>query len=405
MNRINAGLALAKIDLSDVALFAFIFTTITMPEGSLLNVAAKGFLLIVTVFGFLSKKKIIINSYLIVAIIFVGLSVFSIKWSLVPAASVSRSITLTLQLVCYFCIFNLLCGSHSKVLKCLNYFVFSTFCSCIWTFLVKGVTFQDNRTSDGSVTSGQLAFTIAFSIMICFFEYKSCRKKSFLFMTLVLFAFLILTSGKRGLVLSVCFVLCYQLCISKNLQDKLYYIIGSFVGLVTLYILITKVSFIYSFIGYRVEAFLNYIFFNGTGDASTRGRSWLIDYGMSLFAQSPIKGNGIGTFTPLFQNLHGSWSTSADNNYVELLSDLGILGFLTYYIPFYFLLLKTMNNIFQKDQYVKFAFCGLLSCAMIDYASVWFFSKCGMLMIVFFYQILHSNNGSKHKIFNQKRIS
>lgn len=45
MNRINAGLALAKIDLSDVALFAFIFTTITMPEGSLLNVAAKGFYL------------------------------------------------------------------------------------------------------------------------------------------------------------------------------------------------------------------------------------------------------------------------------------------------------------------------------------------------------------------------
>lgn len=108
-------------------------------------------------------------------------------------------------------------------------------------------------------------------------------------MTLVLFAFLILTSGKRGLVLSVCFVLCYQLCISKNLQDKLYYIIGSFVGLVTLYILITKVSFIYSFIGYRVEAFLNYIFFNGTGDASTRGRSWLIDYGMSLLRNLPLR--------------------------------------------------------------------------------------------------------------------
>lgn len=125
------------------------------------------------------QEKIIINSYLIVAIIFVGLSVFSIKWSLVPATSVSRSITLTLQLVCYFCIFNLLCGSHSKILKCLNYFVFSTFCSCIWTFLVKGVTFQDNRTSDGSVTSGQLAFTIAFSIMICFLNINPVGRRVF----------------------------------------------------------------------------------------------------------------------------------------------------------------------------------------------------------------------------------
>ena len=68
-------------------------------------------------------------------------------------------------------------------------------------------------------------------------------------------------------------------------------------------------------------------------DASTTERLDLINAGLNIFADNPLLGIGLDNFKLI--NRH-----YAHNNYVELLSDVGLLGLVAYYIIFYFLVKK-----------------------------------------------------------------
>ncbi len=90
------------------------------------------------------------------------------------------------------------------------------------------------------------------------------------------------------------------------------------------------------------ETYVNYIFsrfdniFGGSGkielDGSDMIRMEMINDGLSWFWEKPILGNGFYSFPSLFGNKTGLFMY-AHNNYVELLCDLGIIGFILFYYP------------------------------------------------------------------------
>lgn len=73
-------------------------------------------------------------------------------------------------------------------------------------------------------------------------------------------------------------------------------------------------------------------------------RADMISTGLAAFWEHPILGNGTGYSYRLF-------GTYSHNNYVELLMNYGLIGFLIYYVPYSILLVRLWKRVKQQDVY------------------------------------------------------
>jgi len=87
----------------------------------------------------------------------------------------------------------------------------------------------------------------------------------------------------------------------------------------------------------RLDTFSNLFYSTGVADNSTTTRLGMIQYGLEQFIYRPIQGYGINNFRVLYQQATG-WDTYSHNNFVELLVDVGIVGFSLYYYIYYIIL-------------------------------------------------------------------
>ena len=107
------------------------------------------------------------------------------------------------------------------------------------------------------------------------------------------------------------------------------------------------------------DSYVQYIFsrFTGLGnsqgnlDAGDKGRVKLLKYGLEFMTIHPVWGIGFFNFTPLMGNTTGDY-LYAHNNFIETITDIGIIGFIIYYSASFIPLKKgyrlAKNNIFIK---------------------------------------------------------
>ena len=85
-------------------------------------------------------------------------------------------------------------------------------------------------------------------------------------------------------------------------------------------------------IGTRFEGLFSFV--NGDlsdSDYSTIMRYEMINSGLNFISKNPIFGYGLNNFRALFSRAY-YYDTYAHNNFIELLVDLGVLGFVVYYL-------------------------------------------------------------------------
>ena len=87
-----------------------------------------------------------------------------------------------------------------------------------------------------------------------------------------------------------------------------------------------------------------------TLDSSDMNRIRMIRSGLIYFQDNPIFGNGYYNFAVLYNQDFGSF-VYAHNNFVELLADLGLIGFFLYY-SLYLLIIKDLRKSNQSYIYV-----------------------------------------------------
>ena len=106
--------------------------------------------------------------------------------------------------------------------------------------------------------------------------------------------------------------------------------------------LVIDIPFLNEIIGYRIEEALDLFTKTGTGDVSSQNRVGLIGLALQMWSDHPILGLGMNNF-PMFQTI-GEAGYYAHNNYVELLADLGLVGFCLYYYMPMSLLRRRIDN-------------------------------------------------------------
>ena len=253
---------------------------------------------------------------------------------------------------------------------------------------------------NANILATMLMISMLYTMWLLVYANNSLSRKCILFIVLVLGYYgMFLTGGRKYIVIPVVFL--YILFLFK--QDRAgrqHFIKYTFIIVavaVSIYFLIMKIPMFYDIIGIRMEGLLAFV----TGDVSSadsssiiRGR--MIQIGLDKWMQSPIWGYGFDSFKYYNQIVTGRFYYS-HNNFVELLYNEGIIGFVLYYwyyIRVIMIAWKRKAVIPQKTR--AFVISAVLSMLVYEYGAINYTSTSTMILLCLISIMLGINDNSEN---------
>lgn len=230
-------------------------------------------------------------------------------------------------------------------------------------------------------------------IPLCFLFVRIYQRKKMLLYSIMaaICGYNVLLSGsKKALLGFSIFILVYLFFESRG-SKRLRSMVILGLLLVGIYFVIMNIPSIYNILGARLEEMIEELFGDSmSAGTSTSLRYQMIEYGFTLFSENQILGVGINNYPFYFASMMG-WNTYAHNNYVELLTDLGLIGFVSYYSIHFYLFTKLFKMLDSDER--RNASLGLALVALLlffDIAWVSYYQTRIMTIIVFvLYGVVH----------------
>lgn len=189
-----------------------------------------------------------------------------------------------------------------------------------------------------------LGSTVGISIIVIFFLYfvkeKNRIKAIFSILIIIQMIVALLISGGRMPVLSLIIVLIIYFLFSFISRSKSIYIIKGVKKLVLLVLLIAPLIIILGKIGMFdvVLIRLSELFKSIDSDTSALGRLNRYMVALDMWGKKPLIGNGIGSFSLFYNGV--DMRDYPHNIFLEILSELGIVGF----VAFFLLIINSLYN-------------------------------------------------------------
>lgn len=161
--------------------------------------------------------------------------------------------------------------------------------------------------------------------------YLSIRKKrKIYYLAMIVYYYVVLMSGsKLAIFASVSMPILFCYFINKRPSKRLKLVLIAILGIAIAYVIIMNNDKLYNSIGYRIEGLYRMVFYGEEGDDTLR--LIMIVKGVDLFKQNPILGVGFDCY----RVLNGWTDTWSHCNYIEVLSCLGLVGIVLYYLRFF----------------------------------------------------------------------
>jgi O-antigen ligase len=245
--------------------------------------------------------------------------------------------------------------------------------------------------ASGNVNNVGLYFGV-YSIFVLY-RYLYENKKKYLLLYLVIIPFMLLTGSKKAII----FIIIGHgllLMLKEKTNVKKYLLPLSLLGIL-LYVVLTNEIF-FNIIGIRVLGFLKEFGFDLPGvdaSVSTFERRSMISIGWEAFLQKPLFGNGWQ-----YYSYYSGMNMYSHNNYIELLVNYGVFGFLLSYSMYFYLLKKLFKRI-GKNSNFKLFFTFIFVIMVVDFASITFYESPRNYIILFFgFLLVKSRNEASSSI-------
>lgn len=212
-----------------------------------------------------------------------------------------------------------------------------------------------------------LAITVVLCLYFWFFKNKKIN------LVIMIFPFgLAMASGSRKALLIIMLAIVLLIYIKFGLK-KFYISLVFIVASIIIVYSIIQLPIFYT-VFHRVEGMTAMITGEGRTETSAAYRESFVAHGLEWFKKSPFIGYGLSNFRVLNRNNYGL-DLYAHNNYIELLVGGGIIGFVLYYVMYFYILIKLLPMVNNKNSDVVAVFIILLIRLFTDFASVSFDSK------------------------------
>lgn len=238
-------------------------------------------------------------------------------------------------------------------------------------------------------------FTTQFALVLCVVLFLAYYvHKAFYIPALFIIANIIISGSRKVLLVSVfVFVFLYLTSSGSSLWKKLLRLLVVVAVLGAALWIISTNSFLNQLIGKKTMLVVREVIsmdVDRSSDFSAYQRSELIKKAGEVFFSHPIL--GVGYYC--FRN-YNEWNLYAHNNYMELLADMGIVGFLTYYSMYIRCFLEyihmhirlrggklRLNHRKEPSKWNKLGVLFILSLLFIEYGQVTFFRPYVLIPIM-----------------------
>ena len=149
---------------------------------------------------------------------------------------------------------------------------------------------------------------------------------SFVFVLIMM----VLSGGRKTIIAVIVVTIWFMLSKQLKTRNKIYSVILTFALIYACFYAAQNVEFINVAIGDRFEGIYAILLGQESTVSGDDVRLKMIDAGLSGWVNSPLIGHGVDSFKYLNQNITGHFYYS-HNNFVEVLYNFGILGFILYY--------------------------------------------------------------------------
>ena len=178
--------------------------------------------------------------------------------------------------------------------------------------------------------AGQFVIAIYFGYFLFWklLKVSNVNRYMYIGITLVMLYVIFISGSRMSIILLTIPLIVFNLKRKNFLKG----IGNAMVAVVCLYFIVMKIPIVYDILGTRIEDAVNVLTNNEQGTEDT-SRILLIQFGWERFLESPILGHGINCFR-FFSNQSSLFlgkNYYAHNNYIELLADIGFVGFFIYY--------------------------------------------------------------------------
>lgn len=363
------------------------------------------------IFGIKHLIKKTYKTFWFYRILYFIMIVLSIGW----ATSTSSVVSVLPSIVQIILLTLIMCGfidDENKIDKIINIFVYSGIALLISILIFTPISewkeivnFSLNKYIDVSSSAGRLGpsigmhsnglgQTLVLCIMCTTYKYIDTKKFKFIFLNILLLIVMLFVKSRSSLIEAILGIFVVFIFSKKYPAKQIIY--GFFCLILGALLIISciKIPSLYKIVGYRLEGFVNIFENSNNVDSSTLTRMEFTKIGWDLFKSHPILGVGMNNFSYLSYNYYHTWAqVYSHNNFIEILSNLGIIGFYLYYYLYlqsFLRLIKLMkkfknSNFSNLYSQAAFLFSCLIVLAIMNISHITYETECvqymGMLII------------------------
>lgn len=227
---------------------------------------------------------------------------------------------------------------------------------------------EEEMINQGGLNANSVGMSLVYSSFIAWTYAKITDKKvQFYYICAAVFAvFAVMTASKKVILLLLILYVGYFLLRSQKPLALIGKLLVSAIVVYLVYYLIMNNKTLYELVGFRFEEVFDWLLRSDLDKYSSTGqRVQMVELGKKLFQKKPWLGWGIANAAKF-----SVYDTYLHNNYYELLSGIGLVGTVIYYLRFV-VVFKTFRHTREKDNFLPILFFLLpLSVLCMDYALV-----------------------------------
>ena len=321
--------------------------------------------------------------------------------------SVNFWLSMLYTMVVTFVLFDYMRYHKEFLYSLMKVFVFSIIISLLQIYLVNGwLAFLNSR--GGNLNINGHAFKCTIGAAICFyFLTNSSRlgvsKTLFSWLLTICTVLTFLTFARTCYIILGVMFLVYIVLSRKNIVSAALSVVIVCIGVLLLYSILINVDFLYELVGHRLQTAINGLLgLGGEIDTSTTTRATLIEKGLKWFNEKPWLGYGLDGFRIMHWQDYGSIGTAlySHNNFIEMLVDLGLVGFVLYYSLYVYIFIKGLKALKSKTKSSKFFFALFIALVVSEYARVTYYVPHAQFAIMLCLFGLTQFNDKQEKVQN-----
>lgn len=354
------------------------------------------------------RKQVVIIPYntvwYLLFIIYVGMSDL---WAEYISGNIFSAIVKMVIILLMITSISIYVNNADDLDRILSLFIFSIFIITLLEFLsVKPSAWFDGGMGSNfsDFNANEIAFWVVCAEMMCFYKAYIKNQRAYYILVFIFLFFAILSSSRKSTAAAIVAPIIIML-LTRGKKSKIFHLfllLGLAAGL--FYLIMTNES-LYNSVGRRFSSMSNY-FSEDTvkTDGSLTMRKYFIDVAKELFGESPIFGKGMGNFIEIIGREYGAKRAYTHNNYWQILSELGVVGFMLYYSLYAFIIVKLVKNVLIHKSWIGIVFLTFMILLMVlEYGMVTFNAKTTQLIIAIAYTATYvgESDGRQYKYIDK----